>query len=118
VIKILTVADYHFIPTHTVLNHVCTNSGIYALPDVPMTVAMIASHPQRVLLEQALNKELQSYVSNGAITASTLTPAAIKAAGYQLLTVRIIFTIKTNPDGSFLKYKVRMVLRDALVKNL
>ena len=74
---------------------------VYMLFQTFMTVAMIASHPQRILLEQALNKELQSYVSNGAITASTLTSAAIKAAGYQLLTVRIIFTIKTNPEQFF-----------------
>ena len=90
----------------------------YSLPEIPMTVDMMYRHPHRILLEEALNKELQSYVTNGAITASTLTPAAIKAAGFQLLTVRILFTIKTHPDGSFMKYKVRMVLRGDRWKNL
>jgi len=61
---------------------------------------------------------LQSYVRNGAITASTLTPAAIKAAGYQLLSVRVIFSIKLHPDGSFNKYKVRMVLRGDKWRNI
>ena len=90
----------------------------YHLPNVPMTMDMVYRHPHRHLLEEALNDELQSYVTNGAITASTLTPAAIKAAGYQLLTVRIIYTIKTYSDGSFKKYKVRMVLRGDKWKNL
>ena len=83
-----------------------------------MTVKMIYSHKHSALLQEALNKELQSYVTNGAITASTLTPAAINAAGYQLLSVRIIFSIKLHPNGSFHKYKVRMVLRGNRWQNL
>ena len=115
-IELLSDPDTHFHPiTPRIYNVTATD---YSLPDIPMTVEMMYRHPHRALLEEALNKELQSYVTNGAITASTLTPAAIKAAGFQLLTVRILFTIKTNPDGSFLKYKVRMVLRGDRWKNL
>ena len=66
----------------------------YHLPNVPMTMEMVYRHPHRHLLEEALNAELQSYVTNGAITASTLTPAAIKAAGYQLLTVVLFIPLR------------------------
>ena len=116
--EILSVADYKFnYPIHHI-RATTTSISDYSLPDTPMTVKMIYSHKHSTLLQEALNKELQSYVTNGAITASTLTPAAIKAAGYQLLSVRIIFSIKLHPDGTFNKYKVRMVLRGDRWQNL
>ena len=116
--EILSVKDYKFLSPIHHINHITTNVSDYSLPDKPMTIAMISSHPHSALLEEALNKELQSYVRNGAITASTLTPAAIKAAGYQLLSVRVIFSIKLHHDGSFNKYKVRMVLRGDKWRNI
>jgi len=81
----------------------------YVLPTIPLSVRQAREHKYAAGFMAALNDELSSLRTMSTFKEFTGDPATIPKG--KLINSKIIFDIVYNPDGSFKKFKARLVAR-------
>ena len=76
-----------------------------ALPDLPRTVRQALNSPDAAGWKAAMDKEYQALVDRGTWV------LVARPRNRNVVTTKWIFTIKTKADGSFERYKARLVAR-------
>jgi hypothetical protein len=86
------------------------------IADSPMSIKQALAHPCAEEFIQAFAAEVQSLKDMKTFTEFLGDPGDI--AKGSLLSSKAIFSIVYNPDGTFKKYKARLVARGDMLKNL
>ena len=80
-------------------------TAMAALPDIPRTMPQALSGPDRVGWKAAADKEYTALVNRDTWV------LVLRPKGRNVITTKWVFTIKTKPDGTFDRYKARLVAR-------
>jgi hypothetical protein len=88
----------------------------YSVPNDPMSIKQALAHPCASEFMEAFAAEIQSLKDMNTFTEYLGDPKEI--AKGSLLSSKAIFTMVYNPDGSFKKYKARLVARGDMLQNI
>jgi hypothetical protein len=88
----------------------------YSVPNDPMSIKQALAHPCAAQFMEAFAAEINSLKDMNTFTAFLGDPKDI--AKGSLLSSKAIFSIVYNPDGTFKKYKARLVARGDMLHNL